>query len=80
MIYFPFVDAIVKWMKEQGGWKYWAWCIAVGILGAESLLIWAKYGFDNARIFLFLFLILWLGGALLADFVAGRKKRKGKTP
>jgi hypothetical protein len=76
MLYNPLVDAIINWIKEQGGIAYWVWVFAVGVAGGISLAVWEKYGFMEARMLLGVSILFWTIGSIPIGFIEGYREKK----
>lgn len=65
MFYSPLVELIERLIKKAnhfGSRVYWGWILISSFAGGLFIIILDDYGFQEARPFLIVWTVLWLGG------------------
>lgn len=75
MVYFPWADIIIKWMKKQGSKFYWIWVTISAIVGATAIGIFRTYGFTEAKPFFAIFIFIFVFGMVLVPIIEYRQKK-----
>lgn len=75
MFYFPIIDKIINWMKEQGK-LFWGYVLTTGVIGAVALDIQIDHGFTHARILWVITGTWWIIGALVYGYHEGKRNKK----